>query len=76
MDFTLVGVTAKSKKSSENAFKQGDSKPKSKRKSVKNSAVKKPEPESVKVDGDMPAPAKKKRRRRNKTAKKPVLIES
>jgi ribonuclease R len=77
MDFALVGVTPKSKTNAEASFKQAESKPKPKRKSVKKPAAKQPEPEKAKIDADsVVAPAKKKRRRRNKTAKKPVSIES
>jgi ribonuclease R len=75
IDFALVGVTAKSKVNSEMPFKRTDSKPKPKHKSTKKPAAKKPEPVKAKID--VVAPANKKRRRRNnKTAKKPVSIES
>jgi hypothetical protein len=50
-------------------FKKAASKPKPKY--TKNS-VKAPEPAKI----DNVSPAKKKRRRRNKTAKKPITIES
>jgi len=81
IDFSLVGVTAKPKLNSEMPFKHADSKPKPKpkRKSIKKPAAKKPEPVKAKiaVDNSSVAPAKKNRRRRNnKTAKKPVSIES
>ncbi|MDD5755131.1 MAG: S1 RNA-binding domain-containing protein, partial [Methylococcales bacterium] len=73
MDFALVGVIGKSKVNSEMPFKKAASKPKPK--SAKN-PVKVPEPAKVKIDTDNVSPAKKKRRRRNKSAKKPITIES
>ena len=73
IDFMLVGVTTRSKSNTETPFKSSDSKPKTKRRSAKKPAAKKPEPVKAKIDSETVTSAKKKRRRRSKSPQKPVV---